>query len=240
MATPTTSGRPLRPFRNKDATLRRILTHTRTIALVGASDKEDRPSHEVMKFLLDHGYNVIPINPRLQGQELMGQTVLASLDELPQVLLQRPMLPRHPSSATSINDNDDDNRNNQESIAVQNDGGIMVDIFRRSDSVGEIVDQAIALGPGLVSSIWMQIGVVDQEAARRAMDAGLDVAMNTCPVEEIPRLGIRHLPVTTRKQRGRVPVDERKRKRIVISSHDQESTKPSPSSKRGSRGKRRN
>lgn len=63
-------------------TIREVLTSVSTIALVGASDNPDRPSHEVMAFLQRHGYRVIPVNPGLAGRTLLGETVYASLAEI--------------------------------------------------------------------------------------------------------------------------------------------------------------
>jgi predicted CoA-binding protein len=179
-----------------DATIRKILTSTRTIALVGASDKVERPSNEVMGILQEYGYRVIPINPRLKGQVLLGERVLGSLEELPEVLGKV-------RAGIETKEDDDDDKDKQELPSSPNSqydgaGGVMVDIFRHSDSAGEVVDQAIALGGNLISSIWMQIGVVDDNAAQRAVDAGFSVAMNVCPAEEIPRLGI-SVPIMTRR-----------------------------------------
>ena len=66
-----------------DEAIAQLLLQAKRIALVGASAKPERPSHRVMKFLLDEGYEVIPINPGLAGQRLLGQTVYASLADLP-------------------------------------------------------------------------------------------------------------------------------------------------------------
>jgi predicted CoA-binding protein len=128
---------------NNESTIRKILSNSKTIALVGASPKRDRPSNYVMKFLLDHNYDVIPINPGLEGQELYGKTVYASLSSIPKT--------------------------------VEID---MVDIFRNSAAVLPIVDEAIQAG---AKYIWMQIGVVNEEAAEKARKAGLDVVQDACP-----------------------------------------------------------
>ena len=133
-----------------DAEIATLLQSARTIAMVGASDRPDRPSHGVMEFLQGRGYRVLPVNPAITGQHVLGEFVW---DELAQ-------------------------------IGVPID---IVDIFRRSDAVGPIVDDAIRAG---AKAIWMQLGVVNPEAAARAEAAGLQVVMDRCPKIEIRRLGI--------------------------------------------------
>jgi predicted CoA-binding protein len=128
---------------NSEATIRKILTNSKTIALVGASPKPERPSNYVMKFLLEHNYDVIPINPGVEGQELYGKTVFGSLSSIPKT--------------------------------VEID---MVDIFRNSEAVPPIVDEAIQVG---AKYIWMQIGVIHEEAADKARKAGLEVVQDACP-----------------------------------------------------------
>lgn len=133
-----------------DDEIRQLLGETRNIALVGASDRPDRPSYGVMAALQDHGYRVFPVNPRLAGEHIHGEFVWSTLDQIGEPL-------------------------------------DMVDIFRRSAEVGPVVDEAIAAG---AKAIWMQIGVVNDEAAARAEAAGLKVVMNRCPKIEIPRLRV--------------------------------------------------
>ena len=130
-----------------DQTIAAILTGTRRIALVGASNKPHRASFEVMGFLLRAGFDVTPVNPHLAGQTLHGRLVVASLEE-----------------AAPLE---------------------MVDLFRASANVGPAVEAAVRLHAKVV---WMQLGVVNDAAAKRAEEAGLKVVMNRCPKIEHSRL----------------------------------------------------
>jgi uncharacterized protein len=127
-----------------------ILRDVRTIALVGASANPSRPSYDVMKFLIDVGFNVIPVNPGLAGQDLLGQRVYTSLADIP--------------------------------LSID-----MIDIFRNSDAAFEVVTDALAL-PITPKVIWMQLGVINHQAAAAAETVGLRVVMNRCPKIEFHKL----------------------------------------------------
>ena len=134
----------------RDEDIYELLANTRIIAMVGASDRPDRPSFGVMAFLQGRGYRVIPVNPQITGEHVHGEYVWRELAQIGEPI-------------------------------------DMVDIFRRSDSAGEAVDQAIRAG---AKSVWMQLGVIDEAAAARAEAAGLKVVMDRCPAIEIPRLRV--------------------------------------------------
>ncbi|MGM3173524.1 CoA-binding protein [Dickeya lacustris] len=68
----------------QDNELKNLLNSVKTIAVVGASDKPDRPSYSVMAYLVEQGYRVIPVSPRLAGRDVLGQTAYASLDDIPE------------------------------------------------------------------------------------------------------------------------------------------------------------
>lgn len=137
--------------------LRRILADYRNVAVVGLSANWYRPSYFAAKYLLDHGYNVIPVNPVYP--EILGCRSYPDLRSVP------------------------------EPVDV-------VDIFRRPEEVPALVDDAIAIGAKVV---WMQIGIVHEEAAARAREAGLEVVMNRCMKIEYGRLfgGLNWMGVNT-------------------------------------------
>src|SRR5215470_10943689 len=133
-----------------DITIRGILNTVKTIAMVGISPKDNRPSYFAFKYLLERGYRMIPVNPGQAGKEILGQKVYARLAEIPEPV-------------------------------------DMVDVFRASPYATAIVEEALALKPR-PQAIWMQLGIRNDEAARRAEAAGLKVVMNRCPKIEYGRL----------------------------------------------------
>lgn len=125
------------------------------VAVVGLSPKPTRPSFNVARFLQQKGKRIIPVNPAHEGEQILGETVYASLGTIPA------------------------------------DIGLiqMVDIFRRSEHAGAVVDEALeALLDRGLEFIWMQIGVIDEEAAKRAEAKGISVIMDRCPKIEYPRV----------------------------------------------------
>lgn len=133
-----------------DGYIRATLRSVRSIAIVGASQNTVRPSYFVFKYLLERGYDVIPVNPGQAGKEMLGRTFAASLRDI-----GRPI--------------------------------DMVDIFRASEHVMPVVDEALSLTPP-PRVIWMQLGVRNDEAAAKIEAAGLKVVMNRCPKIEYGRL----------------------------------------------------
>ena len=132
-----------------DDEIRDILLTTRRIAVVGASDRPDRPSYGVSRFLVDRGYAITPVNPGIAGRDAARRTVVAALAE-----------------AGPLD---------------------MVDVFRRSQDAGAVVDEAIRLG---ARTVWLQLGVTDDAAGERARAAGLRFVQDRCPVIEWRRLGL--------------------------------------------------
>ncbi|WP_296201916.1 CoA-binding protein [uncultured Hyphomicrobium sp.] len=135
-----------------DEDIAEILRTQRTFAMIGASNDPSRPSYGVMAYMQARGFRIIPINPAMDGQEILGERVYASVAAL--------------------------------------EGPIdVVDIFRRPDAVPAVVAAAIAEKDRLaIKTIWMQIGVIHEEAAADARAAGLAVVMNRCPKIEYARL----------------------------------------------------
>ncbi len=118
----------------------------KTIAVVGVSDNQERPSNFVAKFLEEHGYNIIPVNPNLSEWE--GKKCYPDLISIP--------------------------------VKVD-----IVDIFRRPEAIPPIVDEAIAIKAKVV---WMQEGIVNEDAAAKARNAGIEVVMDRCMKKEYTRL----------------------------------------------------
>jgi len=132
----------------KDEEMKGILRSCKTVAVVGISPKEDRPSYIVAAYLKSKGYHIIPVRP--DGEEILGEKVYHSLPEIPK------------------------------EIKVD-----VVDIFRKSEDVPPVVEEAIRRGAKV---IWMQEGITNQEAYGKAEKAGLKVVMDHCMKKEHQRL----------------------------------------------------
>jgi predicted CoA-binding protein len=126
--------------------IRDLLKRARRIAVIGLSDKPDRDSYVVARYLKQSGYEIIPVNPAVK--EVLGHKSYATLREVP--------------------------------------GPIdIVNVFRKSEAVAAIVDEAIGVK---AASVWLQLGVVDNEAAKKAEEAGLQVVQSKCIKVEHARL----------------------------------------------------
>lgn len=137
---------------NSDDQIAGILKEARVFAIIGASNKPERPSYHVMQTLIDSEYTVHPVNPGLAGQDILGCKVYATLADVPA-----------PAD--------------------------VVDIFRNSADALGVVQEAIALKDKLgIKAVWMQLGVINAEAASEATAAGLSVVMDRCPKIELSRL----------------------------------------------------
>ncbi|MGI0131579.1 MAG: CoA-binding protein [Thermoplasmata archaeon] len=133
-----------------EVSLRQMLETARTIAVVGLSDKRERDSNEVARYLQSVGYRVIPVNPSLT--EVLGERAYPSLSAIPS------------------------------EIRVD-----LVDIFRRSDQVPPIVEEAVRRGVGV---IWMQLGVESARGSELAEAHHIQVVENQCIMVQHRRLGV--------------------------------------------------
>ena len=124
-----------------------ILTKYKTIAVVGCSKNEDKDAHRIPRYMMENGYNIIPVNPT--ADEILGEKCHKSLVDIPEEL------------AKTIE---------------------IVDLFRPSEDAGKIVDEAIELRKklGAPQVIWMQLGIVNEDAAEKARRAGFEVVMDRC------------------------------------------------------------
>jgi len=139
-------------------TLRRILRESRTLAVVGLSADWFRPSYFAAKYMQEHGYRIIPVNPKYDS--ILGEKCYKSLRDIPQKV-------------------------------------DLVDIFRKTQDVMPIAEEAIAIGAKV---LWQQLGVKNEAAAAKARAAGLEAVMDRCVKIEHGRLfgGLNWVGVNTR------------------------------------------
>ena len=115
-----------------------IITQSKTVAVVGLSDDPTRESYTIGKYLKEHGFTVIPVNPTLKT--VLGETCYPTLQDIP--------------------------------VPVE-----LVDVFRRPEFTPAIAKDAVAIK---AKALWLQVGIVNEEAARIAREGGLDVVMDLC------------------------------------------------------------
>lgn len=148
------------------AELRRILKNNHTIAVVGLSADWYRPSYFAAKYMQEHGFRIIPVNPKYD--EILGEKCYPNLKAIP-------------------------------------DSVDIVDVFRKPDDCVPIAEDAVAIGAKV---LWLQLGVVNEEAARVAMAGGLEVVMDRCVKIEYARLfgGLSWFGVNTKVISARRPI----------------------------------
>ena len=120
----------------------------KNIAVVGVSKNEEKPSHEVPKYLIEHGYNVIPVNPTVS--EVLGRKCYPS-------------------------------------VAAINERIDVVDVFRKSEDIPAVIDDVLKKQDG-IKVFWMQLGIYNEDAERKAKENGIDVVYNRCMMVEHQRL----------------------------------------------------
>jgi predicted CoA-binding protein len=118
--------------------LRSVLNQARTIAVVGLSADRSKPSHVVSKYMQEHGYRIIPVNPKYT--EILGEKCYPNLRSIPEPV-------------------------------------DMVDVFRKSSDTVPVAEDAVAIG---AKTLWLQIGVISEEARRIAESNGVTVVMDRC------------------------------------------------------------
>ena len=151
---------------NDIQTLRRVLGEARTLAVVGLSADWFRPSNFAAKYMQEHGFRVIPVNPKYQ--EILGEKCYPDLRTIPEKV-------------------------------------DMVDVFRKPADCLPIARDAVAIG---AKTLWLQIGVINEEAKAIAEAAGLTVVMDRCVKIEYARLfgGLHWFGVNTRIVSARRPL----------------------------------
>ena len=133
------SNRPQAPDENlSNDAIKTLLQNSKTVAVVGLSNKPHRESYGVGKYLVANGYEIFPVHPNITEWE--GKTVYKSLADIPQKI-------------------------------------DIVDLFRRSEAIDEMVEEIIAAKP---KTVWLQLGIVNNEAAKKFRAAGLLVVQNKC------------------------------------------------------------
>jgi predicted CoA-binding protein len=136
------------PMRDETEELRTILGTARTVAVVGLSSRPGRPSFEVARYLQEHGYRIVPVNPN--ESEVLGERAYPTLRDVPA------------------------------DIAID-----VVDVFRRPELTPDVARDAVAVGAKV---LWLQEGIVNDDASAIASEAGLDVIMGVCMMKVRKRL----------------------------------------------------